>query len=185
MAYTNAQPQGTQLVSAGQGTILANFVAIDSGTTGTGIGFARNHVTMTDGTNGGLHHRVDYYQAVSSPAISGFISSLYPKTVTHAELFYKNGTADMQISNSLLTASSGQGMLPGGLLIKCGIGNGSTNVVYTNPFTNACLVVNITAYANNRTWDVASLNGASGVTGFTPQPSSGGGGDFFWTAIGY
>ena len=92
MSYNNAIPQPTNLISNSQAQILGNFAAIDSGSTGTGAGFSRNHVTMTDATNGGLHYRVDYYQAESSPALSGFVASMYPKTVTNIEAFFKNAS---------------------------------------------------------------------------------------------
>lgn len=188
MSYNNAIPQAGDLISTSQGEILANFTAIDSGTTGTGIGFSRNHVTMTDATNGGLHNRVDYYQAVSSPSISGFIGSAYPKTVTNVELFYKNGTADMQISNSSLSASGGEGMLPGGLLIKAGSGSFDgmsvdSLITFTNPFTNGFISAN--AIINSATSITLEILLAS-ETDFTVRKlSSSGTQSFYWIAVGY
>lgn len=166
---------------------MANFQAIDSGTTGTGIGFSRNHVTMTDATNGGLHNRVDYYQAVSSPSISGFVASLYPKTVTNIELFYKNGTEDIQISNSLLTASNNEGMIPGGLQVKSGSssilnGNSSQTINFTTAFPNALIAVQLTPLNTNTIIQVA---GGASVSSFAAQRNGTSGiASFYWTAIG-
>lgn len=185
MAYTNNIPASTDLISTSQGQIQANFTAIDSGTTGTGIGFARNHITMTDGTNGGLHNRVDYYQAVSSPSISGFVSSAYAKTVTHAELFYKNATQDMQVTNSLLTAASGEGMLPGGLQIRSGSGS-SNGAGISNSFSTAfptgCIAVTATGRnASQPTNDIKVT--AISTTAFTAKSAAGEA--IYYIAIGY
>jgi hypothetical protein len=144
MAYNPNIPQPTNLISNSQGDILGNFTAIDSGATGTGIGFSRNHVTMTDGTNGGLHYKVDYNQPIASPTPSSG-GTEYTKTVTNIELFYKNSVADMQITNSALTTTSGQGMLPGGLQIRVGTaqatGDPGSPSSITPPFSIACLGV--------------------------------------------
>lgn len=186
MAYNDAIPQPGDLISTSQGQILGDFQAIDSGTTGTGIGFSRNHITMTDATNGGLHNRVDYYQAVSSPTITGFIGSLYPKTVTNVELFYKNGTKDMQISNSLLTASSGQAMIPGGLQVRCGSGNtgaGSTaSISFTPNFLTA--VVSVTTCGTGTDTNQSCLPSSASPSGFTLTASKNNFG-YYWVAYGY
>ena len=180
MAYDRNIPQPTDLISNSQADLLANFQAIDSGTTGTGTGFSRNHVTLTDGTNGGLHNRIDFYQALASPAISGFVASEYPKTVTNIELFYKNATQDMQISNSLLTAASGEGMLPGGLQIRCGGGTANnTSTTFTTAFPNACIAVVATLNTSVGTIQIT----AKSATAFTANSSSSGA--MYYVAIGY
>lgn len=187
MAYNRNQPSPTQLISAGQGTILGNFQIIDSGTTGTGTGFSLNHVTMTDATNGGLHYRVDYFEALASPTITGFVSSAYPKTVavttpssTNVELFYKNAGSDSQITSSALVASSGEGFIPGGLQIRAAqvsLSTNNTTFNFSKPFPTACLSVSVsnTNTGNNISVLNASSFNASSVTifalssgGFTP-----------------
>lgn len=188
MAYDNNIPQPTDVISNSQGDLLANFMAIDSGTTGTGIGFSRNHVTMTDATNGGLHSRVDFYVALASPTITGFISSLYPKTVTNVEAFYKNGSADIQLSNSLLTASSGQGMLPGGLQIRCGFGSvtsGSTQLVTwtATPFPVAPLAALACGIGNDNIFSV--VLGSLTTTQVTFHINGSAVAEFYWIALGY
>lgn len=186
MSYERSIPASTDLISNSQSQIQGNFQAIDSGTTGTGIGFSRNHITMIDGTNGGLHNRVDYYQAVSSPAISGFISSAYPKTVTNVELAYKNGTQDMVITNSLLAAASGQGMMPGGLQVRCGSGNsgGSTSVpIAFSPvfLTNVLAVITVAEGTDTNQSCIPSAKSASGFTLTTSKIDLA----YDWVAIGY
>lgn len=188
MAYNRSIPQSTDLISNSQSQILGNFQAIDSGTTGTGAGFSRNHVTLTDATNGGLHNRIDFYQALASPAISGFVSALYPKTVTNIELFYKNGTQDMQLSNSLLAAASGQGMLPGGLQIRTGTvtgfnaNNADHDVFYSLAFPNATIVIMTTAHNSDYTHPVQT----SGILNdrFSAKSAEGGTLNFTYVAIG-
>ncbi len=184
MAWNPALPAYVSKLALSPGYIQSNWNAIDSGTTGIGTGFTRNHVTMSDNTNGGLHSRVDFYQAVASPSIAGFISSCYPKTATHVELFYKNTTQDIQITNSVLLASNGEGMIPGGLLIKSGNGFGLSPVTYTNPFPNGVVSINITGFSNNAVWSVAATTGLNGVTGFSPFIPAGGPFNYFWVAIG-
>lgn len=187
MAYDSSIPQATDLISTSQGDILANFTAIDPGTTDTGIGFARNHITMTDATNGGLHNRVDYYAAVTSPTISGFTSSAYAKTTSSiSEFFYKNGTADTQITSSGLTASSGEGFIPGGLQIRVGttsISTGGNAVVFSTAFPTGALGVWMTNAGS--TAGVANVNsGTLTVSGFTASCISGSG-TVYYLAIGY
>jgi transcriptional regulator of nitric oxide reductase len=108
MAYNRNIPQPNDFISKSQGQILGNFQTIDAGSTGGAgdVGFSRNHITMTDGTNGGLHYRVDYFNAVTDPAIVGFVASLYAKTVSNVELFYRNAAAIYQLTN-LPVVSSG------------------------------------------------------------------------------
>ena len=186
MAYNRSIPQSTDLLSNNQSQILGNFQAIDSGTTGTGIGFSRNHITMTDATNGGLHNRIDFYQAVSSPSVSGFASSLYPFTVTNTEVYYKNTSVDIPITNTLLTAASGQGMMPGGLQVRCGSGNsGGTKTVSISfgvNFPTACLSVVSTAEGTDTTQNC--IPGAANTSGFTLTTSKTNL-TYYWIAIGY
>lgn len=178
MAYNNNIPQPTDVISNSQGDLLANFAAIDSGTTGTGIGFSRNHVTMTDATNGGLHNRIDFFQNIVSPSISGFVSSLYPKA-SASNLFYKNGTAEYQLTSALVsgTTSGTAGpttdytiTLPFGLILKFGSGNfassGST-IGFSTAFPTAFLGVVLTTRHVGSPQDATYSNqSASGFTGY-------------------
>lgn len=190
MAYLRNIPAATDLISNSQSQIQGNFQIIDSGSTGTGTGFSRNHVTMTDATNGGLHNRVDFYQAVSAPAISGFTSSAYAKTAnSDSQLFYKNGTAEMQITNSALSAASAQGMLPGGLQIRCGTANSfsadnSNHAIAISPAfpTNSLFIF---TSASNSDYTHAVQTAAVNASSFNAKSNNGGTINFTWLAIGY
>ena len=133
MTYNRDIPAANDLISVSQGQIQGNFQTIDSGTTGTGVGFSRNHVTMTDATNGGLHERVDFYENVSAPSITGFVSSLYPRSTGGAsQLFFKNGVAEYQVSGPITAASTGVAPIFGGFKFAWGIqsvSNGATITV--------------------------------------------------------
>lgn len=123
MAYTDDIPKPDDLISNSQGQLRANFNAIDS----TAFGFARNHVALTDGTDGGLHKRVDYQAPVGDPGISGFVASLYTKASTNPtgnQLWYSNGTP-VQVTGPVLKDTFGFMFLPGGLLVKWGWVNAS------------------------------------------------------------
>lgn len=192
MAYNDNIPQPTDLVSNSQPQILANFAAIDSGTTGTGIGFSRNHVTMTDTTNGGLHHRVDYFKSVSTPTITGanFVSSLYARNISSIpELFYINsdsdgrtaiwrgGTGTGLISN--VTGgdqSSGSLSFPNGMILKWGYVSSitsGTQVAFTSAFTNACFTVIATPLLSGVSSRVFFIKSNSiNTSGFTPLTDS-------------
>ena len=133
MSYNPSIPLATDQVSNSQSAILGNFGTIDPGTSLTGVGFARNHVTMTDGTNGGLHERVDFYQALSDPVISGFVGSSYVKSVVQGglaaapQLCFNTGTPYL-LSGALSAAATGFTYLPGGILLKWGDFTGSSGV---------------------------------------------------------
>lgn len=189
MVYNRGIPLSTDFLSTSQPQILGNFQTIDSGSTGTGPGFARNHITMTDGTNGGLHFRVDFNAPTTSPVLAGTITSLYPKTVSAiSELFYKNGTADTQITGGGLVASAGSGFIPGGLQIRSGSGTcstGGTVNAFNTAFPTACLSVVVTFQGSGFTANVqtcsASIIGAGSFTAY----SSGAATTLYYIAIGY
>ena len=184
MAYLPNIPANTDLISNSQSQIQGNFQKIDPGTTGSGIGFARNHVTMTDGTNGGLHNEIDFYQALASPTISGFVGALYPKTVTNIELFYKNGSKDMQVSNSLLTNTLGEGMMPGGLQIRSAnlVMQAAGPVTFSRVFPNACIAVTCNSDTGTQT---PIFVGNLSPSGFTFARQGAGLTTIYYIAVGY
>jgi hypothetical protein len=55
MPYNPLIPQATDLISVSQNQIQSNFQTMDNGTSGTGVGFDREHITVTDSTYGGMH----------------------------------------------------------------------------------------------------------------------------------
>jgi hypothetical protein len=145
MAYQPNIPLLGDLISNSQGDLNGNFQAIDAGTTATGLGFSRNHISMTTAGTGGEHYRIDFPDASLVPAPAGTESSIYPALVdAKQELKFKNATNDIKITNSLLAAASGQGMLPGGLQIRIGhqnitCNNTNQDATYSLPFPAATL----------------------------------------------
>lgn len=190
MAYNRLIPQATDLISNSQAQLLANFQAIDSGITGTGVGFSRNHVTMSDTTNGGLHFRVDFYQNQGSdPSISGFVSSLYPKSVSGlSELFFNNGTTISQLTNLTVTVSgSNYGCTtPWGLKLNWGSFNvassvSTTTVTFAVPFTTLQSLVTGISTTNSAT--VYSINCSASASSFVARSPAGAVGAYYF-AIG-
>lgn len=206
MTFNRSIPQPTDLISNSQPILLSNNQILDSGSTQTGTGFSRNHVTMTDGTNGGLHNRIDFYQNIATPSVSGFVASLYPLNVSSAsELAYTNAGGTTQITSGSLAiwkggtgtgvvtitlASTGTMTLPNGLIMKWGKSTSSSSsqtISFATPFPNNLFNVQITQTTSGSS---ASSAGAvvytSGFSqsGFKFITSSGSINGFFWFAIG-
>ncbi len=209
MVYNRNIPQPTDLISNSQPQLLGNFQTIDAGSNpsmqGVGIGFDRNHVSMTAGANGGLHNRIDFFQNIATPAISGFVAALYPLDVSGAsELTYARSGATTQItsgSNAIWKGGSGNGVvtatiassgtmtLPNGLVMKWGrSASGAQNqtIGFSPAFPNACFNVQVTVTAVGTT---ATPSSVQYPIGFQPDQfvfryngSSING--FFWFAIG-
>lgn len=146
MVYNRNIPGPNDILSNSQSQLQANFQQIDSGTTGTGTGFSRNHVTLTDGTNGGLHNRVDFYQPVADPTVTGFAGSVYVKNVAGIpQLFYANSSLVTQLTGITGAAGSGTVTIPGGIVLKWGtvsVAAGFTNTItFPVPFPGNCFSV--------------------------------------------
>lgn len=201
MAYNRLIPQSTDLLSNSQSQILGNFQTIDAGTSLTGVGFSRNHVTMTDATNGGLHSRVDYYQNVADPVISGFVASLYPKSIAQgglaaaSQLFFNTATP-YAITGAVSATSNGFAYLPGGILIKWGK-TGTINSTGTFSFPSGATIpvfsnifgVSVSPTNAGGSPDYFCYVGAPTTTGF-PYDSvkrttnTAASGNYFYIAIG-
>ena len=189
MGYNRNVPQSTDLISNSQSDLLGNFQAIDSGTTGTGIGLSRNHVTMTDATNGGLHHEVDFYQNVSDPTISGFVSSLYPKLVgSDSQLFFRNGAQILQLTGTSTVGAAGSVTIQGGVIIKFGkvtSPNNNTSVDFPAAFASSCFGVFVSGGNASGTQPTININPASvSTTGFVFKMTNGPADAAYWLAIG-
>lgn len=155
MAYTKNIPNGGDLVSSSQPIIKDNFNAIDSGSstpdTAGDYGFSRNHVTLTNTTNGGLHHLVDFYQDIATPATLAGTASLYTKTISGlSQLFFANtpgSPVEMQLSGGSATiAATGKVVFPNGLTLIWGSGSAvSSGFTVKNfglsGFANNCFVI--------------------------------------------
>jgi hypothetical protein len=200
MVYNNQIPQATDKFSVSQAQLLGNFQAVDNGngTTGT-AGFARNHVTLTDAVNGGLHTRVDYYQATTDPAVTGFVGSLYTKSFAQGglaatdELFFSNGIVK-QLTGAFLALANGYATLGGGILLKWGATSLSGTGVFNFPvlatipvFTTLfCVFLQPTQTGSPNYFGYASPTNATSFSyDITSRTSnSGSNGAFVYLAIG-
>lgn len=164
MAYNNSIPLSTDLIANSQGQILGNFAAIDGGTTGsTTGGFARNHITLTDATSGGLHYRVDFSQNLSDPTLTNMVSSLYPKlTSSLSQLFFRNSSNIAQLTGLTIVNNSINGnnygvTTPWGIVLNfgnCVTNSSGKTITYAVPFSSVYSIQatsNQTSPANSAT----------------------------------
>ena len=159
MVYNPNIPQATDLISNSQVQILNNFSSIDS----TLLGFARNHYSLTDATNGGLHKLVVFPNSPTPPVLTGTESAIYPKTVSgDQQLFFANAAGEVQMtvdSDAFWKGGSGDGVvtanavqngfmnLPNGVQFRWGYASGlgdSSVVSFTPAFSNNCLSIQVT-----------------------------------------
>ena len=117
--YTTGLPNPPDDPSSNVSSMQTNTNTISSWTQVDHVGF--NNVS------GGKHLQVTYVAPVSAPSVSGTVGIGTTQTVTNTEQFFTNAAANMQITNSLLSYTSAQGMFPGGLQIRCGTGSITTN----------------------------------------------------------
>lgn len=169
MAYNDNIPAANDLISTSQGQIQANFQAIDS----TSFGFGRNHVVLTDSTNGGLHKQVDYYLPIGDPSVAGISGSLYTKTVTNDELCFRNAVSISQLTNLTLvtTTPSATGFgfkTPWGITLNWGsiaVGAGGptvgTAILFQVPFVSSLDSITATGINNNGTHGNVTVTGGS------------------------
>lgn len=182
MVYNNAIPQSTDLISNSQSQILANFSAIDNGTTGTsGSGFSRNHISMSDTDYPGRHYLIELPETQSGdPSLPATASSaIYTKTIsTYGQPFFYNsnlaagqviwygGTGTGYIAATGV-ASNGYVNLPNGLQFRWGTtvaGTGGTSVTFASAFSTNCFAVTLTPAG---TTSRGAAYGNKTTTGFT------------------
>jgi hypothetical protein len=145
MSYDQNIPQPTDNLSQSQGDLLANFQQLDTS-------FAVEHTAFSVNSNVGLHKQITFPampSVIPSPATT--FSAMYPNkdsTSTNQEMFWANalfkGATAIQVTNSALLATAGNGMMPGGLEIRSGSasanGAGFPNN-FTPQFPVACIAV--------------------------------------------
>ena len=123
MVYNRDIPQSTDLISISQSQILGNFQVIDDGAIG-GTGFSRNHVSMTQAVDGGLHYRIEFSQSIPDAPITGTVGALYPQTLgATQELFFKNSDGSSpihQITGPFTVNPTGFTTLQGGFKLSWG-----------------------------------------------------------------
>jgi hypothetical protein len=187
MVYDPTIPQSTDLISASQAQILANFAAIDSSSTG----FAVDHVTLTDASNGGKHKKMTMVQQGSAPTTGVSEVALYTKALSGAPEMYlrrqSNGT-EVLMTRGAPTASSGEGVAYGGLQIRASSGSISSQsqaFTFSSAFSTACLAVMVTnasSGSNASYFGVVSYS----TTGFTLFQAGGTlPSNFTYIAVGY
>lgn len=181
MAYNRNQPSPTQLISAGQGTILGNFQAIDTGVSGdpSSVGFSRNHYTMTDATNGGFHYAVTFPSPPGTlPTVTGTQSSVYPKLVDAAQqLFFANAAGSQQISAAPVSSGGLTTVqLAGGLKITysgvVSFSSGGTPFTFPTAYTTAPSIIAMPEGASASGVTLAAISTPSGFTGYSSNVSA-------------
>lgn len=93
---------------------------------------------------GGKHLQVTIPAPQVAPTVTGAVGVVSTQALANTELFFTNATKNVQITNSSLTASSGQGMLPGGLQIRAGTGASTSlgnPISISPPFPNGFISV--------------------------------------------
>ena len=160
---------------------------------------------MTDASNGGLHNRIDFFQNISTPSLSGFVSALYPLSVSSvSELAYTNASGTTQITsgtNAIWKGGSGSGVvsstiatngsmsLPNGLIFKWGqstSGSGTQNITFAVAFPTNCFNVQVTNTSTSPAGTASSVIYPVGFSrsGFTFRYGGSSINGFFWFAIG-
>lgn len=187
MVYDPTIPQPTDLISASQAQLLANFAAIDSATTG----FAVDHTTLTDAANGGKHKKMTMVQQGSAPATGVSEVALYTKALGgDPELYLRRASSGTEVlmTRGAPTSSSGEGVAFGGLQIRAASGtisSQSQGFTFSSAFATACISVMVTnaSSGNNVSYfGVVSYN----TTGFTLYQAGGTlPSNFTYVAIGY
>lgn len=129
-----------------------------------------------------------FHQQVTFPAVHSVPSPVNPMGIVttqtssaKSELFYTNGTANVQLTNTSLTASGGQGMLPGGLQIKGGVASTASSQTFTTAFPTACISVVATTSSSGSQVNVTGIS----ASGFTIVASPPGTVSYYWMAMGY
>ncbi len=199
MSYNPLIPQATDLISVSQGEIQANFNAIDNGVSGTGIGFDREHISMTASSYGGMHIQATMpdnaaLSAVGTPPINtstaplgkppapaaGYGTYYASKTGTVGgtitEANYKSGDSS---AISILSAVKAWGRFSGTTKADgfnfASVTNSATgvyNITFTNDLPNA--VYSVIATVDQAAFANRAIVGATGLatTGFTLNVSS-------------
>ncbi len=183
MVYNPNIPQANDLISNSQSQILANFSAIDSSL----LGFARDHYSLTDATNGGAHKQVFFPAAASPvPTTTGTQCAIYSGLVSGSyELFFKNANGSTQVTagtdafwksgsgNGIVTESVAQNgfmNLPNGIQFRWGRATGlsdGSSVSFTPAFTTSCFSIQVTGERSNNSVRSLWVNSAPSNASFS------------------
>lgn len=150
-------PSNDQPIMLNNNIAIAQFVAIDH------IGFGNGSFTN------GYHNVIHFATQAADPATVPNYGQLYTKTVSGDQyLFYETGTAGtvIQLTGPTTSSSTGQTILPGGIIMKWGnstISAGVSTVTFATAFPTACFGVNISINATTASTTVkaAAVTAAS------------------------
>ncbi len=184
--YTPNIPQTGDNPSQSQGQILQNFQSLQDAQD-------KNHVTLQDITNRGLHKFLQMPEQGSDPATTANMGAFYCKDIggfTRGVFRQENnGTVIQMTGIDPLSAVTGYTFLPGGLLIQWGTSAvnaapASTNIVFPIAFPANCWNVSITPVRNSTNVDVVYLSGKNTINFTCRNTSSSGITSINWIAIG-
>lgn len=172
--YTTDIPAATHDPSVDQSPMQVNCNSIASILNQDLYGFGTG--------NDGYHQQVTFPAVHSAPTVTPPAGIVTTQTSnSKSELFYTNSTANAQITNTSLSASAGEGMLPGGLLIKCGVGSTAGAQTFTTAFPTSCISVVATTSSSGSQVNIT----AKSTTSFTAVASPSGTVSYYWIAVGY
>lgn len=185
--YTANIPQPGDNPSQSQDQILQNFQSLQNA-------LDKNHVTLSDTTNRGLHKFLQMPEQGSDPSTAVNELAWYCKDVGGiAPRFFmrqeNNGTVIQMTGIDPLIATTGYTFLPGGLLLQWGTtavsaAPAATNIFFPVAFSANCFNVSITPVRNSTNVDVVYLSGKN-TTNFTCRNTSSAGiTSINWIAIG-
>lgn len=162
MSYTPGIPNATDLISQSQSQIKTNFQKIDSATNG----FAVDHVTLTDNTDGGKHKKSTYIQQGSDPTPSAGEASVYTKAVgSRTELFYRGESSGPITELSSVKAwgsfNGSTGTLTDSMNVASVVRNSAGN--YTVNFTDNLANANYAVLATGQITSAFTTGGIVGI----------------------
>jgi hypothetical protein len=184
--YTANIPQPGDDPSQSQGQILQNFQSLQDAQD-------KNHVTLQDITNRGLHKFLQMPEQGSDPTTAVNQGGLYCKDIAgFTRLVFRqenNGTIIQMTGIDPVSATNGYTFLPGGLLLQWGTSavNGApaiTNILFPITFPANCFNVSITPVRNVTNVDIVYLVAKNNVNFTARNTSSSGITSINWIAIG-
>lgn len=182
MAYKRDIPESSDILSTSQDDIKNNFNTADTS-------FAINHIAFSESTNAGKHIYCTLIEQ-SAPTTAANEISLYNKVTDSASTLYmmhESAGTEVQLSvpaTNVSAATAGSSYLPGGVIIKWGLGaattSGATNT-FAIAFPNNCWKVVASTNADESTANSINIHTLTKTT-FKARDANGWG--FFYIAIG-
>lgn len=188
MTFTPNVPQATQTISGTQQAINNNFLCLENAVNG----FTKDHVTMTDSTDGAAHKKLTFTGSVSPvPSAVGTYSYLYPNAVTNQELFFANAQDVVQMTDTSLDSTSGEGFIAGGVQVRAAIGDfassalTSPTIPFSTAFPTACVAITVTGINSSTTQQTTYAVSSISTSGFVVTRTQPFGDTFYYVAMGY